>query len=94
MQNLREWYNARSNQTKAALRTFAQTVVGVILLSLVQMLGVTQKLFDDDPTTVADWGDLVDIGSYLMFVIIGAVIGLVSYAHNRWFSNPAHYGTE
>lgn len=91
IERIRTWYRTRTNETKAALRTAGQSVVGATTAFLVVALSqATNILSGGDVQAAVD--QLSAAASALVIGVLSALTGLVSYARNRWGKAKATYG--
>jgi hypothetical protein len=90
IQKIKSWYHGLSDQWRATLRTFMQSVVGGVLVAALSLLNSVLNLLNNQPVDLAE--DLSNASKALGIVVVSAVISLVTFVWNKVGTAPKYEG--
>lgn len=82
------WYNNLSNEWKASIRTFGQTVIGGVIVAVLGLLNSALNWLNNQPVDL--YSDLSNASKALGIVVVGAVVSFVTFVWNK-VGKPAQY---
>jgi hypothetical protein len=78
---MKNWYDNLSNEWKASIRTFGQSLVGGLLVALLGLLNSALNWLNNQPVDL--YKDLSNISKAFGIVVVSAVISFVTFIWNK-----------